>query len=120
MVLAQYDFTITHISGERNCWENLLSRWVNISAGAVRTVAVFASSTMEETMLSMGVIREVQQQARAGLGAMVSGSSSFTTQVGRATKDNEDLFPVGLDGRDVLWIPDQAKEMETRLMVCVT
>ena len=25
---------------------------------------------------------------------------------------------MGLDGRDVLWIPEQAKEMQTRLMVC--
>ena len=31
--------------------------------------------------------REVQQQAKAGFGAMVSGASSFTTPVGRATKD---------------------------------
>ena len=49
---------------------------------------------------------------------MVSGASSFTTPVGRATKDNDDLFHVGLDGRDVLWISEQAKEMKTRLMVC--
>ena len=49
---------------------------------------------------------------------MVSGASSFTTPVGRATKSNEGLFRVGLDGRDVLWIPEQAKEMLTQLMVC--
>ena len=69
------------------------------------SVAVFASSASDETMPSKDAIREVQQQARAGLGAMVSGAFSFTTPVGRATKDNEDLFRVGLDGRDVLWIP---------------
>ena len=84
----------------------------------MRAVAVFASSAPDETMQSKDAIREVQQQARAGSGAMVSGASSFTTPVGRATKDNEDLFRVGLDGRDVLWIPEQAKEMQTRLMVC--
>ena len=48
---------------------------------------------------------------------MVSGASSFPTPVGRATKDNEHLFYVGLDGRHVLWIPEQAKEMQTRLKV---
>ena len=49
---------------------------------------------------------------------MISGASSFTTPVGCATKGNKDLFRVGLDCRDVLWIPEQTKEMQTRLMVC--
>ena len=111
MVLAQYDYTTMHISDERNCWGDLLSRWINVPAVAVRTVAVFASSAPDETLPSKDTIREVQQQARAGLGAMASGVSSFTTPVGRATKDIEDLFHVGLDGRNVLWIPEQAKEM---------
>ena len=106
MVLAQYDYKIMHISGERKCWEDLLSRWINVPAVAVRAVAVFASSAPDETMPSKDAICEVQQQARAGLGAMVSSASSFTTLFGRATKDNEDLFRVGLDGRDVLWIPE--------------
>ena len=69
-------------------------------------------------MLSKDAIRKVQQQAKAGLGAMVSGASSFTTPVGRATKDSEDLFRVGLDSRDVLWILEQSKEIQTQLMVC--
>ena len=53
-------------------------------------------------MPSKNSSREVQQEAWVGLSAMVSGASSFTTPVGRATKDNEDLFRVGLDGRDVV------------------
>ena len=48
---------------------------------------------------------------------MVSGASSFTTPIGRATKDNEDLFRVGLDSRDLLWIPEQVKGMQTWLIV---
>ena len=75
----------------------------------VRAIAVFASSTPDETMPSKDAICEVQQKARAGLGAVATCASLFTTSVGRATKDNEDLFRVGLDGRDVLWIPEQAK-----------
>ena len=83
-------------------------------------VPVFTSWAPDETLPSKDAICEVQQQARAGLGAMVSGASSFTTPVGHATEDNDDLFRVGLDGRgDVLWILEQAKEMQTRLMVCV-
>ena len=102
MVLAQYDYVIMHISGERNCWGDLLSRWVIAPAVVVQAVAVFASSAPDETMPSKDAIREVQQQARASLGAMVSGASSFTTPIGRATKDNEDLFRVGLGVRDLL------------------
>ena len=60
MILAQYDYTIMHISGERNCWGDLLSRCVNVPAVAVRAVAMFASSAPDETMPSKDAIREVQ------------------------------------------------------------
>ena len=50
MVLAQYDYTIMHISGERNFWGDLLSRWVNVPAVVVRAVVAFASSVLDETM----------------------------------------------------------------------
>ena len=102
MMLAQYDYTTMHISGERNCWGGLLSQWINGPAVAVWAVAVLASSVPDEIMPSKDAICEVQQQARADLGTMVSGASSFTTPIGRATKDNDDLFHVGLDVRDVL------------------
>ena len=35
-VLGQYDYSIRHIAGERNCWGDLLSRWVNVPAVSVR------------------------------------------------------------------------------------
>ena len=79
---------------------------------------MFASSAPDETMPSKDAVREDSRKARTGLSAMISGASSFTIPVGRATKDNEDLFRVGLDGRDVLWMPEQAEEMQTRFMVC--
>ena len=96
MVLAQYDYAMMHISGERSCWGDLLSRWVNQCPGGgraacrgVREQCTGWDNAVEEC------IYEVQQQARAGLSAMVSGASSFTTPVGRATKDNEDYFAWG-------------------------
>ena len=119
-MLAQYAYTIMHISGERYCSGDFLSRWLNIPAVAVRAVEVFGSSAPDETMPSKDAVHQVQQQARAGLGTMVGGALSLTTSVGSATKDNEDLFRVRLDGRDVLWIPEHAKEMQTRLMVCAS
>ncbi|CAN0004061.1 unnamed protein product, partial [Sphacelaria rigidula] len=39
-VLGQYRYTICHISGERNAWGDLLSRWVNIPTLPARAVAV--------------------------------------------------------------------------------
>ena len=60
MVLAQYDYTITYISGERNCWGDHLSWWVNAPVMAVRAVAVFARSVQGETTPSRDVVREVQ------------------------------------------------------------
>ena len=62
----------------------------NVPAVAVRAVAVFVSSTPDDTVSSKDAIREVQQQARAGSRAKVSGAFSFTTPVIGATKDNED------------------------------
>ena len=50
MALARYDYTIMQISDERNSWGDLLSRWVNVPAVAVRAVAVFASSAPDETI----------------------------------------------------------------------
>ena len=79
-----------------------LSQWVNVPALAERAVAIFASSAPDKTTPSKDPIREVQQQARSCLSVMVSGASSFTTLVGRATKDNEDLFRVGLYYRRVV------------------
>ena len=79
---------------------------------------MFASSEPYETIPSKNIILEVQQQAKAGLGTLLSDASSLTTPVGLATRDNEDLCRVGLDGRDVLWIPQHAKEMQKGLVVC--
>ena len=97
MGLAQY-YTIMHISGERNYCGNFLSRWAYVLAVALRAVAAFVSSAPDDIIPSKSALREVQQQARAGLSAKISGAFSFTTSVGSATKDNEELFRVGLDG----------------------
>ena len=40
------------------------------------------------------------------------------TGYGTATADKEGMFRVGHRGRRVLWIPEHATELKTRLMVC--
>ncbi|CAN0065761.1 unnamed protein product [Sphacelaria rigidula] len=117
-VLGQYDYSIRHISGERNCWGDLLSRWVNVPAVSVRAIAIFASGEPDETLPSKAAVREAQEQAREGLGGMVDGAETFTAAVGYVFKDGEGLFRVYVAGRDVLWISPAARELQTRLMVC--
>ena len=117
-VLGQYDYTIRHISGERNCWGDLLSRWVSVPSVSVRAAAVYAPSEPDAAMPSKQVLRDAQQAARNKLGALAGPATSFSTAVGTATLDDEGLFRVGMNGRDVLWIPDQASALQVRLMVC--
>ena len=57
-MLAQYDYTIMHIFGERHCWEDPLPRWINVLAVAVRAVAMFARSAPDEIMPSKDAISE--------------------------------------------------------------
>ena len=57
-MLAQYKYTMIHLSGERIYWGNLVALLVNISAVAVRAVTVLVNSAPEETMLSNYAIRE--------------------------------------------------------------
>ena len=81
-VLGQYDYTIQHIAGERNCWGDLLSRWVNVPSVSVRSlsvrsVAVFMPSKPDVRMPSKQVVREAQQASRAQLGDSPDSESSF-------------------------------------------
>ncbi|CAB1109830.1 unnamed protein product [Ectocarpus sp. CCAP 1310/34] len=114
-VLGQYDYTIQHISGERNCWGDLLSRWVNVPAVSNRSAAVFMPSTPDCNLPSKNAIREVQQTVRASVG---DTNACFTDTLGRVAPDDEGLFRVMIDGRKVLWIPDTARDMQLRLMLC--
>ena len=65
MVLVQYDYTIMHISGEHSCRGDLLSRWIDIPAVALRAVAAFASSAPDDAMPSKDAVLEVEQQTRS-------------------------------------------------------
>lgn len=115
-VLGQYDYTIQHIEGERNCWGDLLSRWVNVPSVSMRSVAVFMPSQPDVSMPSKQVVREAQQVSRAETSS--DAASSFVSPIGRAVKDHEGLYRVLVDDRNVLWVPDDARELQVRLMVC--
>jgi len=117
-VLGQYDYTIKHIAGERNCWGDLLSRWVQEPIVNVRASAVYMPSEPDVTMPSKQVVKQAQEASRANLGALAGPAKSFMDKTGFVAKDEEGLFRVTVDGRSVLWIPEKAKDLQTRPMVC--
>ena len=114
-VLGQYRYTIRHISGERNAWGDLLSRWVNVPALPIRAVAVFSPCDADDSLPSKGVIRQAQ---RKELAVEQDEVQSFEANVGLAVLDDEGLFRIEVDNRQVLWIPDGDKTLKMRLMVC--
>ena len=114
-VLGQYRYTICHISGDRNAWGDLLSRWVNVPTVPVRTVAVYGPCEPDDSMPSKSVIRLAQ---RTDLGGENAEVTSFESEVGTAVLDDEGLFRVSVRGRNVLWIPSSEKQLQIRLMIC--
>ena len=70
-VLGQHRYTMCHISGDRNAWCDLLSRWVTFPALPVRAVAVFCPCDQDDSMPSKAVVRQAQQKALATDGTEV-------------------------------------------------
>ena len=60
-VLGQYRYAIEHIPGERNCWGDLLSRWVKVPSVPVRSVAVHSPCDADDSLPSADVIRAAQR-----------------------------------------------------------
>ena len=89
---GQYDYAIMHIAGDRKCLGDLLSRWVTVPSVSVRASAVYAVSEPDETLSSKQAIREVHQASRANLGALAAGATSFITDDGQVTLDDESLL----------------------------
>lgn len=82
-VLAQYDYSIRHLPGERKCWGGVLSRLMNVPEMSVRAVVVFFSGEPDETSQSENAIREVHEYRRAVFGWTVAGAPSSQATSGR-------------------------------------
>eukprot|EP00752_Nemacystus_decipiens_P007839 g7004.t1 len=68
-------------------------------------------------MPSKQAVQSVQQESRAKLGPPHAEASSFSTSLGLVGRDEEGLYRVSVGGRDVLWIPSDAQDLQVRLMV---
>ena len=95
-VLGQYRYAIEHIPGERNCWGDLLSRWVKVPSVPVRSVAVHSPCDADDSLPSVDVIRAAQRKAVADLG---DNLRSFPTNFGQVTLADDDLFRVRVGNR---------------------
>ena len=113
--LGQCRYAIEHIPRERNCWGDLLSRWVKVPSVPVRSVAVHSPCDADDSQPSVDVIRAAQRKAVADLGDIFR---SFPSTFGQVTLADDDLFRVRVGNRDVLWIPSGDKALQVRLMVC--
>ena len=75
-------------------------------------------SELDETLPSKQAIRDAQQASRATLGMLAAAATSFMTDDGQVTLDDEGLFRVQVNGRAVVWIPVGTKKLQVRLIVC--
>ena len=64
-VLGQYRYVTEHIPGERNCWGELLSRWVKVPRVPVRSVAVHSPCDADDSLPSVDVIRARAEEGRS-------------------------------------------------------
>ena len=109
---------IMHIAVDRNCWGGLLSRRVTVPSVSDRAFAVFAATGPDETLASKQAIRNTQQAPRANLGTLAVGTTSFMTNDGHVTLDDEGLFRLQVIGHAVRRIPGGANKLQVQLMVC--
>ena len=68
-------------------------------------------------MPSKQAVQNVQLASREKLDAPHASAPSFSTSLGLVVRDDEGLYRVSVGGGDVRWIPDDAQDLQVRLMV---
>ena len=112
--IGQFRYTIVHIPGARNSWGDLLSRWVRMGDGpsdenaTVRCMPMLFSH--DDAFPTKRDVKQAQQ-------AVVNGAKEIPTKFSLAQPDSEGLYRVQHHDRPVLWIPDDATELQQRLLV---
>ena len=112
--MSQFKYVIQHIPGEDNHWGDPFSRWrVLDSEGLLvraNVVAVVAPPTGDYQMPSKGELKDRQD-------AVARGQVEVATPLGTVTRGEDGLYRVSYQGRLVLWVPEEERELQARLMV---
>ena len=74
-------------------------------------IALVAPPTGDYPMLSKGETKDRQD-------AVARGQVELATPLGTVTRSEDGLYRVSFQGRMVLWISDEERELQARLMVC--
>ena len=113
--MIHFIYVIQHIPGENNRWGDLLSGWrVLDSEGPMvraNVVAVVAPPTSDYQMPSKGEIKDRQD-------AVVRVEVGVANPLGTVTRGEHGLYRVSYQGRMVLWVLEEERELQARLMVC--
>ena len=113
--MSQINYGIQHIPGEDNHSGDLLSRWrVLDSEGPlvrVNVIAVVAPPTGDYQMPSKSEIKDRQN-------AVARGQVQVATPLGTVIRGEDRVYCVSYQGRMVLWVPEEERELQARLMVC--
>ena len=113
--MSQFNYVIQHIPREDNHWGDLLSRWrvLDLEGPLVRAngIAVVAPPTGDYQMPSKGEIKDRQD-------AVARGQVEVATPLGTVARGEDVLYRVSYQGRMVVWVPEEERELQARLMVC--
>ena len=74
-------------------------------------IAAVAPPTGDYQMPSKGEIKDKQD-------AVARGQAGVATPLGTGTRGEDGLYRVSYQGRMVLWIPEEERELQAQLMVC--
>ena len=106
---------IVHITGDENCWGNLLSRRVTRPEGPVY---VHASVKYTEVLFAESDKFPTKEVVRGVQAAAAEGGPTLDTALGVESVDSEGLYRVEHHGHRVIWVPGRADSLKKRLLVC--
>ena len=126
--LGIFQYPIRHVAGTDNLWDDLLSRWISTPASA-RSLVVRAPlpevpnldgeiGRNANSLPSVDVIRGVQLQhvILPGDDGPVFPASFELANADQVHRAHDGVYAVSHSG--ALWIPDDAKDLQLRLLVC--
>ena len=109
--MSQFNYVIQHIPGEDHHWGDLLSRWrVLDSEGPLvraNVIAVVAPPTGDYQKPSKGEIKDRQD-------VVARSHVEVATPLGTVTRGEDGLYRVSYQGRMVLWVPEEERELQAR------